>query len=241
MRDIQAPTPSTRLSEEQVRERLVLCENAEVLDEIYEFGIGLSKEINDQIKSIESKAISIAAYGAAIASLLVTSSSTWIKLGTQQVLSAAVCAALCGGICTAFAVRVLKLQSFDTISEDEWLKAECFANIERLKKYRVLTLWGVIDSHIDAQARKAKLLLRAEVWLTGSVAFLVLFLGLLATRVIVLNNPFWISLGKALTKYLLGIPRGYLVASVLGLLRTWFSALLCGIGLVVLIRRTRRL
>ncbi len=71
---------TSRLSEEEVRERLKLCEDPKIVDEIYSFGQTLQKETIDQIHILESKATSFAAYGAAVVTLLVSSSSIWSGL-----------------------------------------------------------------------------------------------------------------------------------------------------------------
>lgn len=189
---------SPQLTDEEVRNRLRLCEDPEVVNEIYSFGQVLEKESVDHIRILESKATSFAAYGAAIVTLLVSSSQGWSRFGNQWTSWIAVCAAICGLICTGLSVRVLTLQEFKYISEDDWLKEECLSNIYMLKRYRILTMWGTIDSHDKLQREKAVKLQRAQVWLTGAVIFLLYLLFHIAL-VQSLTNPahksFWIALG----------------------------------------------
>ena len=74
-------TTSAYLSEKEVRERLDRCSDPNIVDEIYTFGQILEKSAVDQINILESKAVSFAAYGAAIVTILVSSSAAWSNLG----------------------------------------------------------------------------------------------------------------------------------------------------------------
>jgi hypothetical protein len=214
--------PNTRLSEDEVRERLILCENnPDVVNELYDFGKNLGSEVNERIRAVESKAVSFAAYGAAIVTLLVSSISVWSKVGNQWSPWISACAGICGLLCTYFAVRVLTLREYEWTSEDEWLKLECLSNIETLKRYRILTMWGTIHSHGKAQSKKARELQRAEVWLTGSVVYL-LFL-LFHAVFLSFEANFWIPLWqRCVVKSPLGIPSwehcgGFVCFLILGL------------------------
>jgi hypothetical protein len=191
----QEMSDTSRLSEQEVRERLRLCEDSKIVDEVYSFGQTLRKEVVEQIRVQESKATYFAAYGAAIVTLLVSSSSTWSGLGNQWTLWIAFCAGACGLICTYFSVRVISPKKVECISEDEWLKSECFSQIDTLKRYRILTLWETIDSHDVAQREKATTLRRAQVWLTGSIVFLV-YLLLHVAFLRTFSNKFWLALGQ---------------------------------------------
>jgi hypothetical protein len=72
----------------------------------------------------------------------------------------------------------MSLKEYQCISEDEWLKQECLSgNVAFLKGFRILTLWGTIDSNTKAQANKVYQLWRAQMWLKVSVAYL--FIALL--------------------------------------------------------------
>ena len=146
-----AMSRSPQLSEEEVRERIDHTDNPAVLDDLYNFGQQLEKSAIEHIRIVESKAMSFAAYGAAIVTLLVSSSSSWARTGNQWTLWIAFCAAFSAVICTHFAVRALSLKEFEYVSQDEWLNAECLSDIDTLKRYRILTLWGTIDSHDKIQ------------------------------------------------------------------------------------------
>lgn len=195
----------TRLSEDAVRERLSLCaENSQVIDELYSFGKTLESEVLDRIRSLESKGTSFAAYGAAIVTFLVSSASLWSKVGNRYSPWIAVCAGISGLMCTYYALRVLLLRQYEWTSEDEWLKAECLADIATLKRYRILTTWGVIHSHGTIHKEKTKDLQQAQIWLAGAVIFLVyLLLQVAALRSLV--NELWIARWKGVIQSHLGI------------------------------------
>jgi hypothetical protein len=172
------PESATMLNEEEVRSRLGECKNPEIIDELYTFGQALAKESLHNVQITESKATSLAAYGTAIVTLLVSSAFMWSRLGNQWTLWIAASAGLCGLLCTVFSVRAMSLKEYQCISEDEWLKQECLSgNVAFLKGFRILTLWGTIDSNTKAQANKVYQLWRAQMWLKVSVAYL--FIALL--------------------------------------------------------------
>jgi hypothetical protein len=102
---------TTRLSEEDVRQRLSVCEGEpEVVNELYDFGKILNGEVLERIKGVESKATSFAAYGAAIVTVLISSISIWSKAGDQWSPWISACAGISGLICTCFALRALWLR-----------------------------------------------------------------------------------------------------------------------------------
>lgn len=199
-------TPAS-LSEKEVRARLARCSDPSIVDEIYTFGQILENSAIDQIKILESKAVSFAAYGAAIVTILVSSSAAWSHSGNDLTIWAAVCAGFCGFVCTWYSVRAITLKQFENISQDEWLNIECLSDLQQLKRYRILTLWGSIDSHDKVQKGKAKKMKRAQVWLAGAVIFLVYLLfqvaflrGLIAFRQSAIQGHFWVSGWQGLFK-----------------------------------------
>lgn len=176
MIDLLGPN-ANRLTEKQVRERLALVTKPEIAKDIYDFGNSLLKESAERVKGLESKATLLAGYGIAVITLLVSSSASWSKVGNNWSFVIAAVGAICGFICTTYAVSALKLGLHALISQDEWLEEQCLAaDFIVLQRYRVLTLWGTIDSYMVAHARKASRLLKAQFWLTVSAAFLLLFL-----------------------------------------------------------------
>ncbi len=172
----QEKKQNPRLSEEEVRERLKSCKDLQVVNEVYSFGQSMVKEIIDSIRVVESKAVSFAAYGAAIVTLLVSSSATWSKLGNQYTLWIGACAGLSALICTVFSVKAITLKEHESVSQDEWLKTEVLTDEVTIKRYRILVIWGTMQSRISLQEEKVRHLFKAQFWLKVSVAFLVVLL-----------------------------------------------------------------
>lgn len=165
-----------RLSEKEVRERLFSCTNADVIDEIYRFGQMMLKETLEVGRVLDSKAAQLAAFGSAVTTLLVSTSGSWYRLGNRWTLLLAALAGLAGFIAAMCAAQGLALREFDWLGEKEWLEPSCFTDINKLKRYRALTIWGAMDSHKDAHLGKALQLRRAEKALVVSVFFLLLVL-----------------------------------------------------------------
>jgi len=227
----------TRLSDDDVRTRLKVCEeSSDVINELYNFGKIMSNEVIDRIRAVESKAVSFAAYGAAIATFLVSSVSIWLKLGNQWSPWISVFAGFCGLMCTYFSLRVLALREYEWISEDEWLKTECLSRLDTLKQYRILTMWGVIHDHGRIQSEKARELQRAQVWLTGSVIYL-LYLLFHVAFLRGFDNNFWIPLWQRMVQGHLRIPSwehcgGYGCILILGLTLALIVRRVCLIRLI---------
>jgi Ca2+/Na+ antiporter len=190
-----------RLTEKEVRERLKLCTEIKVVEEIYSLGQSMLKDIVDSVRVLESKAVSFAAYGAAIVTLLISSSAAWSKLGNKLTPWICVCAGVSALICTVLAVKAIALHEHEIISQDEWLNKESLDNELKIKRYHILSIWGVMTSRIDVQARKVIEVRRAQLWLKISVAVLVVLLFQIA----VLNSA--------------GLNHGCAVSSIVGISR----------------------
>jgi hypothetical protein len=167
---------SGRLTETQVRARLSECENADVINELYSFGQFLLAETLKSTKDIDTKATSMATYGSALITVTVATSQYWITTGVLSAIFASICAITAlGG--TIFAVLAIRLTEFEWLSEREWLQDSCFSAVGKLKKYRILTMWGVMDSHKKVYATKVVNVALSQRWL--SIAVLTVFLLLL--------------------------------------------------------------
>jgi hypothetical protein len=228
-----------RLTEDQVRERLHLCESPEIVDELYTYGQTLAAENLERIRSIESKAVSFAAYGSAIVTILVSSSKSWAQLGNQWSPWLAFYAALCGLVCTCLCVSALSLRKYEVTSEDEWLEPECLSKtIYFLKRYRILTTWGLLDAYIAAQKQKAKKLQSAQVWLTGSVGYLSLILFQLAL-LHASGNTHWFEPWQRAVHYDLWSSWWKNLVCGAGTLGDRYGALLLGLPLLLVYRGSR--
>lgn len=170
------PVLTNRLTEQEVRKRLAVCKQTEVIDEVYTFGQMLLNEAITNFRGLDTKAGSLAAYGAAIVTLLVSSSKTWLGLGNRWTAVFGLLAGLTAFLATFFSVRAMALREVEWLSEREWLEESCFSAIEKLKRYRILTIWGAMSSRKNANLYKVKRLKYSQVCLLGSVFLLLLVL-----------------------------------------------------------------
>jgi hypothetical protein len=169
-------TMTSDLSKDEVEKRLKLCEDPKVVDEVYGFGQQLMRDALQDLRSLDSKAVWLAGYGAAIITLLLSSFGTWSKLADRFAISLSVLVALLAFQAARCAVQAIRLHDLDLVSEDEWLTTECFSKIEFLKRYRILCMWRTIDSTNGPHAYKTIQVRRSERWLSRSVAVLLIML-----------------------------------------------------------------
>lgn len=223
---------SPRLTELQVRERLNDCDDPKVMEELYSFGLSMSKDALDRVKALEGKASSFAAYGGAVVSLLVATATNWTGHGNPSSSCIAFTAGLCGLCCNVQAVKALLLQKIETVSQDEWLNATCLSDFDLLRRFRIVTLWGAIDSRTRAENSKATRIREAEVWLTSAVTFLVLLLFQVALYANLKGDLAWVVFS----------PRPVWVACWYLFVKTgWGFGCICGLGFWVAYRLSRRL
>ncbi len=165
------------LVESEVEQRLLACkERPEIVDELYSFGQSLVKQVVEDIHHLDLKAGSLAAYCGATITLLVSTQGSWSQVADGWVylnVIASGSAALLGAI---LAISVLALRNFEWFSQKEWLESSCFDNLTKLKRYRVLTMWGVITSYRKAHITKARRLVKAQWFLVTAGCFLLLAL-----------------------------------------------------------------
>ncbi|OFV96229.1 MAG: hypothetical protein A3H28_10185 [Acidobacteria bacterium RIFCSPLOWO2_02_FULL_61_28] len=188
---------ANRLTEREVRERLALCSDAQVVDELYDFGRLMLNHSVENTRGLDSKAAQMAAYGGAIVTLLVSTAKAWVPLGNSVTILLAGVAGVSAFVAAIFAVLAMKLRTFDWLGEREWLEDKCFSQLVRLKAFRVLTMWGAMDSHKSANIGKIKFLKTSQRWLSWAVAFILLLLlhiGWSQT----LGQTFWIALWKVI-------------------------------------------
>jgi len=110
---------TNRLSEPEVRERLGLCLDSNVIDEVYSFGQLMLNATVETTRILDSKAASMAAYGGAIVTLLVSTTGGWVHLGNTWTLIIAAIAAISGFGAAIFAVRTMALRDFEWLGEAE--------------------------------------------------------------------------------------------------------------------------
>lgn len=184
------PRITHRLDDKEVRKRLTFCPDGEVTDEIYTFGQRLLDQAIENLRRIEAKAASVAAYSGGVITILVSSAAAWSRLGTPATSAVIGLSGLIALAAAVVSVCAMKTRPIECVSEDEWLDPECLSDINKLKRFRALTMWGSMSSHKNAHVDKARLVGRAQNLLGLSVALLLCALILIVWTHSI-GTPFW--------------------------------------------------
>lgn len=169
----------SRLTESDVREILASYKDAAVTDELYRFGQVMVEKALERFKSLDTKATAIAAYSIGIITLLVSTQTTWAKTLQAWAFLPVFCG-LTAFISAACAVSALWLRKTNWFSQYEWLNPKHVANVEALRRYHLINMWGVLSSHQTACDGKATRIMLAEGSLIASGFLLLLTLGTIA-------------------------------------------------------------
>jgi hypothetical protein len=149
-----------KLKEEEVRNRLEGYSNNGVTDELYDFGKTLVADIVERHNRLETKAATMAAYSIGVITLLASTFANWVNRGISVGVLITVVAAFTAIV---FSVLSLKLERFEGISQTDWFQNTAFDDRETLRKFHVLTMWGVFASHEAVNERKASRIAVAQV------------------------------------------------------------------------------
>lgn len=167
---------TTRLSDAQVKARLMSYKPSEVTDELYDFGKMMIDEAIDRFKSLDTKATAIAAYSIGLITILVSTQTVWMKAHSWAVYVPPA-SGLIALAAAAFAISCLWLKPFEWFSQDEWIKADCLNDPDRLRRYHVLTMAGVQRSYQSRCRSKASRIAIAQGLLLASAIILVFALA----------------------------------------------------------------
>lgn len=186
---------ANQLTEDEVFQRLNECrdpEKRDIVDELYGFGLMLVKNVVDDNAAINKKAGAFAAYSGAIITLLVSSFGAWSAVANLGVYLFMFLAGLAAFVTAILSVRSLSLRQYEWFSQKEWLESSHFDNLQKLKRYRILTMWGVIASYRKVYAMKTSCMLTAQRILSLSVLLLLVAL-LCSSAGAFLQHGFWLS------------------------------------------------
>lgn len=125
------------LTESIVRQRLASYKCAKVTDEIYDFGKMLIDEVIDRAKTLDTKATAIAAYSIALITFLASQhfANTTAHSWRDYAMAGSGAIAM---ISAVVAISALWLKRFAWFSPDEWIKADCLDDAERLRRYHII-------------------------------------------------------------------------------------------------------
>ena len=173
-----------QIDEQEVRNRLKYDDDLDVTNELYNFGLFLLKESAEDHRRVDTKASAMAGYAGVIVALLISSIDSWKDLLSPFSKLLVFWAALSALAAAVIGVYAMKLRDFDWFSTDEWFPADCLdkGKLERLKRYRILTVWGHWNSHKKNYTDKTRLVRweQGALAVAGALLFLVLILMLWA-------------------------------------------------------------
>src|SRR6266568_3705432 len=144
--------------EKEVNDRLssYADKDVPVTDELYDFGKMLVSEFVDRVHHLDSKAATLAGYSTGIVALLVSTFSFWkpaLHLWGVGIVFAAALSAVCSAGFSLWAASIFKFKWF---SDDEWLSEDYLDDAESLRRYHILAMHNVIESHRDIARFKSR-------------------------------------------------------------------------------------
>ena len=135
------------LDEAEVRRRLESYTDETVTDELYNLGQLLLRDLIDRIAKSDSSAFGLAAYCGGVIAVIVSSSSAWRASFDLWAIYLLAITLLIVAVAGAIAIYSSTPQDAEWFSSNEWLPRECLTGRDRLKRYYVLALWGVVKNH----------------------------------------------------------------------------------------------
>lgn len=157
---------TVNLDEQEVNGRLCSYGDSKVTDELYNFGTMLVREMIDVNHHLDSKGTTLAGYSSSAVALLVATSSFWRPILDQWASGVVFVAATCAIIASILSLKAASLYTFKWFSDDEWLHKTYLDDPDTLRRYRILTMHGIVDSHRDAADHKSDFLRIAQWALT---------------------------------------------------------------------------
>jgi hypothetical protein len=172
-------TNSNLLDEKEVRSRLESYTDPEVTDELYGFGQLLLGDVIDRIAKADSSAFGMAAYCGGLIAVVISIYSAWRGASnsdswTMYMVAFALLSVLIAG---ALAIYSTTPRDTEWFSPNEWMSKNCLTGSDRLKRYYILALWGVVRDHQARYRTRVRILAAARWILVGAgglllVAFL---------------------------------------------------------------------
>jgi len=167
---------TVNLDETEVNGRLCSYENPKVTDELYDFGSMLVSEMIDVNHRLDSKGTTLAGYSTGAVALLVSTASFWRPVVGQWASVAVFTAAFCAMVASVLSLKAASLFTFKWFSDDEWLHKKYLEDSDTLRRYRILTMHNIVESHRNAADEKSDYLRVAQWALTASGLLLLLAL-----------------------------------------------------------------
>jgi hypothetical protein len=149
----------------------------EVVDELYFFGEKLVSDAVDRLSKSDSKATALAGYCGGLVTLVASTSTFWGKYLDVYSLIASVVAVILFIVSAWLAAGSTHPQPTEWYSDNDWFREDCLQARERLRRYRVLTMWRILTSHQQAfRAKTARVRNAVRLLKTASLFLLITFL-----------------------------------------------------------------
>ncbi len=145
---------SPGLSEEEVKSRLESYENESVTEELYGFGKTLVQDAVSRLGTADTKASSVAAYCGGLLTVMSATFSIWSKGITWYEVFLPVSSAALAIAAGYLAFSATGFTSVDWFSADDWLNREALQDPQRIRKFHILSMWVVLESHDAAYQLK---------------------------------------------------------------------------------------
>jgi hypothetical protein len=115
----------------------------------------------ERFRSLDTKAAAIAAYSIGVITLLVSTKATQTA-GLGWLVVFPLGSAIAAFVSAACAVSAFWLRKSKWFSQDGWLNAKHLSDVEALRRYQIISMWGVWNSHQTACDGKALRIAAAE-------------------------------------------------------------------------------
>jgi hypothetical protein len=145
-----------QLNQDEVKQRLAAYKDNETTDELYSFGLVLVNELKDRYKGFDDKATKIAGYAGAVIALLISQFRTLRNLVDPWAMYLVLGAALLSLVSAGIGINAISLSQVDWFSPEEWFEKDSLSDAQKLKRFRVFTMYGVRQSYLVACEKKAR-------------------------------------------------------------------------------------
>ena len=162
------------MSDDHVRQVVNDCEETDVIDHLYSFGLMLTAEIGQRSDRIESKANLVVGWSTAILAFLVTQlGKLTASRHALQLIAIGIALLAMSALWCAF--LALKSRS-DWIwpSDKDWFCESEVGSSERIKKFHLQCLHGVRQTHQRITQKKGRMLRYSEWFLLTAALLLTL-------------------------------------------------------------------
>lgn len=172
----------------EVKRRLGVYADSKVTDELYSFGQAQVTSTVERLGKMDEKASTLNTYAGGLIALLLSTAAFWGRFVTIYSLVMLVVAVFCLVVTGVLATQSQNLQTALWYSDNDWLREVCLTDADTLRRYRVLTMWTVLQSHYGIIAKKVQHIRRATHVLYAGLLILALAILLIAANAVAVQT-----------------------------------------------------